>query len=331
MRLLLKVKVQTVDLETVYPFLASLGYLCRSLGVMKAHPGLTHRITNSPNPGVALPEPIPGSNDPEDQAIIVRLGAPVSPQALITSTWWPTALSDPVRSKMRRRITFDGQDFHLHWVVCFALIDAFYTEQKLRLKYKSHPIADFGLAHGKFRVTSQDRLAYILPDGTVQRGQDPDDHWWIYFTTMKGEELILDLGVYTWNMAMFIKTAPYVSEPLHMAPAVFFNRQLNRNVPQITTELYTEAERLSVLKDKDMASAILDYPKLWDAMPLSFNWAENKLKRKLTAYEKEFLPHWIRFMFMKLGDAMNEDEWKKWPAEPDQCIDTDPNETIRTK
>ncbi|KAG8929655.1 hypothetical protein FRC01_003967 [Tulasnella sp. 417] len=325
------VKIQRVDLEIIYPFLASLCYLCRSLSVTNPHPGLTHRIINSPNPGITLPEPIPGSSDMEDQAMIVRLGTPVSPQTLATPTWWPTALNEKVRNKMRRRITFDGFDFHLHWVVCFALLDAFYTEQKLRLKYKSHPIADFGLAHGKFRVTCQDRLAYVLPDGTVQRGQDPDDHWWIYFTTMKGEELILDFGVYTWNMAMFIGTEPYVAEPLFMAPAVFFNRMLNRNVPDITSQLYTEKERFSVLKDKDMASAILDYPQLIKAMPMCFKWAENKLKRTLNAEEKSFLPHWIQFMFMRVGDAMNGEQWKTWPELPPRGIDIDPNETLRTQ
>lgn len=293
------VKVQNVDVECLYGYLACICQLSRLLGT-RSHdslpPAITHRIINNPSPPLGRPETVPGSSDPEDRAIIIRLGPSITPQQYGSSAWWPTAITTQIREKLYRRIVCDGYDFHLHWIIAFSLVDVFYTKRsQFKLKYKSCPIADFGLAHGKFRVMPQDRLAYVLPDGSVRKSQDPNDHWWIYLTTMKGEELILDYGAYVWNLGTCVKPDPYDFKPLGMAPALFRNRELSK-VPNIE-EQFVERERFSVLKDPELQSVIHDFDTIWEGMPVCFEYAKSKLKRELGAFEKEIIPEWIRYVF----------------------------------
>lgn len=289
------VKVQVVDIECLYGYLACLCGISRLMDAgseSNIHPALRHRIANSPSPLSGKPEPVPGSNDPEDRAVIFRLGSSITSHQYGSATWWPTAPT-AVRERLYRRIISDGHDFHLHWIIAFALMDVFYTKRsKFKLKYKSCPIADFGLAHGKFRAMSQDRLAYVLPDGSVRRSQDPNDHWWIYLVTMKGEELILDFCAYVWNMGLVVEGKPYGFKPLGVAPAVFRNRELSQ-VPNIE-EQFVEQERFSVLKDKELERVINEFDTIWEGMPVCFKYAESKLKRELSAFEKAAIPEWIR-------------------------------------
>ncbi|KIO23478.1 hypothetical protein M407DRAFT_27083 [Tulasnella calospora MUT 4182] len=260
------------------------------------HPAISHSITNNGSKPLGNPEPVP-----EDRAVIIRLDSSIRPRQYGSPTWWPTAKTPAIREKLYRRIVCDGYDFHLHWIVAFALMDVFYTKRsKFKLKYKSCPIADFGLAHGKFRAMPQDRLAYVLPDGSVRSSQDPDDHWWIYLVTTKGEELILDFGAYVWNMGIIVKAEPYGFKPLGMAPAVFQNPELSQ-VPNME-EQFVERERFSVLKYKDVESVINEFDTIWEGMPVCFKYAESRLKRELNAFEKAAIPEWIRSIFTNLGN-----------------------------
>lgn len=66
--------------------------------------------------------------------------------------------------------------------MAIALITEFYTtpneksSKRLRFKYRSSPIADFGIAWGSVRVMGQDTFSYRFKDGTILRGEDPKDH-----------------------------------------------------------------------------------------------------------------------------------------------------------
>ncbi|KIO25126.1 hypothetical protein M407DRAFT_25559, partial [Tulasnella calospora MUT 4182] len=176
-------------------------------------------------------------------------------------------------------------------------------------------------------IPSQDRLVYILPDGSVRRGQDPADHWWIYFRNARGEEAILDLGAYTWNVATFVYTAPYKEfEPLFLGPAVFQSQDAN-GVSNTGTLKYTEQERFSVLTDEVFGSAIIEKPAAWDALPQLFDRLEAILQREFDEPEKKVVRLWIERVFMKLTYVIFEGDWKKWPAAPP--IDVDSEETAK--
>lgn len=178
------------------------------------HFALSGQLQNEGNPTVVtLPNGwdsklllLDDTNDPQK----VNPADPTDPE-----NWWPKAPHRQTRAKLLKRVIREGYVLPIVVSLGLALLGEMYTttsaagstERRTRLKYRSSPIADFGIAKGSARVTNQDKLAYVrLSDGRMTRGQDPDEHYWLYFTTIRGEELILDFGMYTWNMCTFVHT-----------------------------------------------------------------------------------------------------------------------------
>lgn len=310
-------------MEQMAPFLASAGCVMRTVDV-DAHPAMKHRIINVPNPGMCELERVPETSD---NCVLVKLGPPISPMETGSKTWWPKAYSSRVRSKLLRRITYEGNIFFQHAAIIFGLFDELYTAKKFRLKYRSSPVSDMGLCRGKFRVTSQDQLAYVLPDGTVKRGQDPDNHWWMYFTTARGEELILDFGVYTWNLANLVRTEPYVREPIIAAPMTFINRELGK-APGIHL-LYTEQKRVSFMRDPQLEELITKSTRL--PMEDIMKWLGDALGRPFTKKERAFFPEWCHFLAHRIVEMDEKGSYKRWPKEADKIIDLDPLEEFAEK
>jgi hypothetical protein len=221
------------------------------------HFALRHRIINSPNPGSKanlLPD---GS-----WANLVVLGDPIDQSQMGSESWWPTAMSPAVRSKFLRRVVTEGMVLPILTATCFALLTEMYTnpsgenDYRPRLNYRSSPITDFGIAAGSARVHDQDRLAYYQPsEKNFRRGQDPDEHYWLYFTTIRGENIILDCAMFTFNMCLVVTDEPYVPPGVSLgcSPAYFGERKL----AQITPDLQTERKRVSALRDPLLQSLAL--------------------------------------------------------------------------
>ncbi|KAG8902688.1 hypothetical protein FRB99_004252 [Tulasnella sp. 403] len=321
-----KFKTSMIDLETIYPFLATVATLARRMQVGPIHPALTHQIINDPNPGSrnALGN-IPGTNK---SATIIRLGPKrVSPGA--GSEWWPKAYNHKVRFKLSCRIQWEGNTFWIHFATCLALLTQVYVRSRdVRLKYRSSPIADFGLAVGRFRVMDQDKLAYVLPDGKALEGQDYENHYWIYFITARGEELTLDFGTYTWNLCTVIKATEYDDEGMiDMAPATFRNRMMTR--APFADRLYTERARFSVLRDPMLAGADMSTFTLGNPQndhPAISAWSERVRGREMTEEERRFAPNWCVCMSKKLRRALASGDWKRWPETVNVGMDLDPLE-----
>lgn len=315
-----------IDLEQIYPFLAGISFLCRTTKACPQHPAILHRIINAPNPipwGAA--EHIPGTGD---KAILVRLGDPIPEQQGNTLNWWPMAASINVCGKLYRRIMLEGWAFHTHFATAFALLDQFCAYGEFRLRCRTSPISDFGLAHGSFRATEENQLAYILLDGTVRRGQNPNDHWWIWFKTARGEELILDFGTFTWNLAVMVHVANHMKgTPLVWAPATFINRNL-AGVPGIEI-LYTEDRRLSVLRDPELGHLATNNPGILPVEGL-VDWAERRaLGRRFAVEERSFMLEWMDIMNCGVQKALNDGDRKKWPAQATALPEPDPLERLR--
>jgi hypothetical protein len=158
------------------------------------HPVFLHQIVNNPNPNCPPVNFFP-FDDWAGKPVILgdQISSPPG-----TEEWWPTTIPT-VRSKLFRRIVREGYVLPILTAVCIALLAEIYTttsgssavgdskQRRARLRYLSSPIADFGVAVGSARVINQDKLAYFrLSDGALIRGQDPDQHYWIYFTTVRG-------------------------------------------------------------------------------------------------------------------------------------------------
>lgn len=326
------VKTKVIDIETVSPFLACVADLMRMQSIDDVHIAQKHQIINAPNPGMCIVEPVPGA-PPGEEAVLVKLGKPIRLDQICTPEWWPRAYSLRVRNKLNRRLNYQGRAFPLHLAVTCALLDTFYTDKRFRLKYKSSPIADFGLAFGGFRVINRDRLAFILPDGTVVRDQDPTQHWWIYFKTARGEELTLDLCTFSWNLCMLVPSEPYIKEPIQVSPMTFRNREIVAHGKGKGT-LYTEKKRYSVLRDEVLGQAATtedtDGTKIWPKDRI-IAWAEDKLGKPMTEKEQHWLMSTVAFVSVRLGQAMAQGDWKKWPVTPDQVLDLDPLEELESK
>jgi len=307
------------------------------------HPALTHQITNSPNPYTpagALPD--------GTFARIVHLGSPITQIGFKAdfSGWWPKGRTATIRGKLMRRIAREGKVLPLVTATCLSLMLALYSTttasttegRRVRLRYRSSPISDFGIAAGSARVTPDDRLAYIMPDQSVLKGQDPNDHYWIYFRTLKGEEVVLDCNLFTFNMCLVVQTRPYIFDAAGMFPSLaplwFKDRTMTRNLPP-RDPLLTEMRRVSVLRDDKLRTALQHVDIKADGslgIPKETVHAVNALMSKVaerapTESEQECcIDAILNGTNIILDVTVRTERWKQFPVQPQTGIESDPGE-----
>ncbi|KAG5652263.1 hypothetical protein H0H81_005616 [Sphagnurus paluster] len=259
-------KTDHINLKRFYPFLACLAEAARFNPNKPPHRAMGHAILNSPNPG-ARPTDLPDGS----AANLVVLGEPVSHSDVIG--WWRSAASSPVRSKLFRRIQREGYLLPILTSICVALLRDMYTtspdgqtRHRVRLQFGSSPISDFGIAKGQATVTSQDRLAYpYLSDDTFEAGQDPENHYWIYFRNLKGQTVTLDVGMFTFNLYLYVSGQPYFKDihsvmiPPVSAPAYFVDREMLRSAPN-ATKMTSE---FSFLRNAQLQAAVASQNTDW--------------------------------------------------------------------
>lgn len=267
--------------------------------------------------------------------------------------WFPLAQSPHVARKLLRRITYGGHLLPILTAIATALFTEMYTttsgvgvpecDQRVRLRYRSMPISDFGIAAGSVRVTSQDRLAFCKrSDASIFRGPDPDDHYWLYFTTAKGEEVILECGMFPFNMCQVVDTDPYV--PPHMethpdvdvrmgfAPTFLIERTIRKNTPAI----HTERKRISMLRNSKLQEAVKVFAKTFlndakeavndtEVKPF-YDFMEELSGRPLSNVDKSMFKRLTPIHCYSMHYVLCQKEWKNFPEEPQLGIDGDPGE-----
>ncbi|KAH0585877.1 hypothetical protein J132_00996 [Termitomyces sp. J132] len=131
--------------------------------------------------------------------------------------------------------------------VCMGLLREMYistpeTDRRVRLRHGKSLISDFGIAKGRATVQNQDKLAYFyLTDDTFKRGQDPNEHQWLYFTILSSMKMIFDVGMFTFNFCLYVNGQPYLENiysvpfPLMSAPAFYVDTEMVRSTPKLTT------------------------------------------------------------------------------------------------
>lgn len=304
------------------------------------HPAMTHTIVNSPNPG-SYPTGFPDGS----AANLVVLGEQIDyPMDLGSAKWWPSAATDKVRSKLLRRIVREGYTLPIATSICLALLAEMYTttavsaaespdgklKKRTRLTYKSSPIADFGVVAGSVDVKNQDKLAYFhLSDMSFIRGQDPDDHYWIYFTTIRGEDIFLDCCMFTFNMCLLVTAKPYLSANLpyiDFAPAFFRDRAIDSHAPDI----HTERTRMSVLRNEDMNDAVVHSLNGFDDpdVELVRGFMETLAGRAMSEAEIEITFRSANTNSLALATTLETRAWASWPAAPQLGIEKDPGERV---
>ena len=144
---------------------------------------------------------------------------------------------------MWRRVIREGYVLQTCLSICTSLVSEMYMpavgdkqrHRRYRLRCNTSTIEDFGICFSSIDVKGQERLAYLLPNGEICKGQGPDNHYWMYFRTTRGKEYILDCAMFPFNLGIKIGTEPYLntisSFLLPEAPAYFEGRstQMPRN------------------------------------------------------------------------------------------------------
>jgi hypothetical protein len=299
------------------------------------HLSITHKILNDPNPD-AHPVGFPDGS----AAKLILLGDEIPLIDIGSPTWWPTAISDKVRSKLFRRLIRQGYVLPILMSVCLALLAEMYTtdavpasaspdgkaKRRTRLRHKTSPIADFGIAYGSADVKNQDKFAYLnVADMSFFKGQDPDDHYWLYFTTIAGQDILLDCAMFTFNMCLMVPAEPYLPGPLIVhAPAFFRDRVIDRNTPK----LHKEIRRASVLRDPDLHKAVANSANRLTTPDVNhiISFMERLSKRTITQIEKDLMITFTLANFEVLAQNLRHEDWKQYPSSVPIQIETDPGE-----
>ncbi|KAL1745805.1 hypothetical protein HDZ31DRAFT_81683 [Schizophyllum fasciatum] len=199
---------------------------------------------------------------------------------------------------------------------------------RLRLRYRSAPIADFGIARGAADVKTQDRFAYFSAlEERFWMGEDPGEHYWIYFRTVAGEEVTLDLGMFAFNMCMLVPDVPYRNRhclPVQCAPAYFYDREMQRHVIPLTQE----HARASVLRDPALHQAIRHNATEMGGFGVRVvqQFMERIAGKKITREEVDLTMKWTVDNMRALGTTLADRDFANFPETPPLSIEADPGE-----
>jgi hypothetical protein len=249
-------------------------------------------------------------------------------------------MSKEVRTKLFLRFRREGYVLPIITAVCLALLTEMYTatpngdQHRARLMYRSSPINDFGIAKGRAHVASQGRFGYMqLNERRMFKGQDPDDHYWIYFTTLKGDDVVLDCAMFTFNVFTSVFDAPYLptpggispkTVPTTVVPAIFGSREIGRNTPA----LQSERERFSVLRNSDLHTAVEhanENAELFDSdIKTVYTFMESVAGRSLTPAERILFIALFYDHCEELAPVLAEKKWRSFPEMPRMAIEKDP-------
>ena len=267
--------------------------------------------------------------------IVISLGDSVSFDELVKKpeAWWPRYTSAIDARRLRDRITREGNALLVNTAICVALLAELYTttsaadakrqdwqfHYRTRLTVRSSPIADFGIMAGSVSGPNIGRLAYYdTQTKSTTYGQDPNDHYWIYFTTIRGEVLYLDCGLYTLCPGDVLKADPYVADHLTerfmLIPAFLRDSAARKTIPNI----HTERSRTSVLKNTEFLGALMrnqrDFEK--ENGELYSRFMQDISGKEVSARDKRLVTPFIQVTRAQIRANLLNARWKAYPPEP---------------
>jgi hypothetical protein len=187
------------------------------------------------------------------------------------------------------------------------------------------------------QIAPEDALAYKFADNRAPpiRIQDPNAHYWIYLTTAKGEELILDCGLLPFNIWRMIDSDVYrlsSDESQNPAPCYFCTTEQDPS----SSHKHIEHRRHSVLHDTDLAKIIttstpdevetmtqmlLFLERVTGGSILTQDELETRVVQDVDsiAMELDRSKYVLYALKMQLGwmdECTGNREWERFPAEP---------------
>ncbi|KXN84658.1 hypothetical protein AN958_12036 [Leucoagaricus sp. SymC.cos] len=274
-------KSEKIDLRTFYVFIAALFEVGREYGepFVPPHPALRHTIAQAPIPAVptARKSTMPGE-EPIYHTVI--LGNKCEGDLLEdTSSWWGrnsrNTLSQEDFGKIRRHFFREVNIVEITISICFSLLAELYVAWAgnargavngpyYRLEYAKSPICDFGICKGKVHGDSHRVQVWSYHDpktNTNHTLKDPDNHYWIYFTTITGEDITLDCSSSSFGMHVFVDAESLINEIPDFAKSGISNRVpailrgSQEHGPQPCTLI--EEERFSIMQNNELRTALV--------------------------------------------------------------------------
>ncbi|KAF5359234.1 hypothetical protein D9756_002868 [Leucocoprinus leucothites] len=327
-------KAKKINLKTSYIFPAYLYELSRELGSILPHPAFHSNVIKIPSPSA---KKAPKSKSTLDHTIVLgkeEYGYPPDVEA-----WWTSFNSENTGKSVgefRRytaHFTREVNALEITVSVCFALVAGLYfvdgksdeSESSelddggggperikapyYRLEYGQNPICDFGICKGKIQGRTHYVQKWTYHDtktDTYHTLKDPDNHYWMYFKTVTGDEIVLDCNSSSFGMDVFVdieSLADKLPEELatsgsRYVPALFIGPGERRGSASHPYTLIEE-KRFSVLRDVELHKAIM-------MMYLKEDRPEN------TRVIKEFVG---RVQGEPCSDKQGGTIWMQWPTQ----------------
>lgn len=315
------------------------------------HPALFHKILNNPIPNTTAQVLPDGSS-----TNLVFLGDRIYADQTGSHEWWPTASTETMRNKLFRRILREGYSLPIVVSICVAVLAEMYTttydpeksndgdqkasgepdqfshNKRFRFQCERNSIIDFGICKGSAEVKPQDTFGYFTSgsgDTSIDffRGQDPKDHYWIYFKTLR-EEFVLDVSMFTFNFAMCIGDGYPYTPPGGRFPMIhdFAGFFIDREIRQTTPLLQYEKQRFSVLHNKALQGIVRTpfFSELDKKILIAF--MERVGGRKTNDVEQKFLVSWTANNRRMMALNLYHKDYLNFPAVVPVGIVYDPGE-----
>lgn len=351
---------QYVDLQSFWPVLALLVESSHLHSAKPTHIALRKTILNRPGPNEP---PRPSADGWTAKQVILAEKQPIKQaMPMLDPHWWPLETDTDARRRLMWRIKREGFVLPILTAISVGLLAEMYAEpihkddEVPRLRYESGPLADFGIAAGSATVTSVDKLNYVevdTPNLRQTHGQDPDDHYWLYFRTVLGEELKVECNMSTFEMNWMVRVnepgqnghrytyvprglGPEARTSAWTVPGLLEDRNLRHGLP-LNTRLWTERRRASVLRDSGLQAMVSRssfgsrpeqlYQSDEDSRAMQ-QFMSRLARREVTQTEVAFAMTLVREHTLLMRNALAEDEWRSYPEQPLHGPDLAPGEDL---
>ena len=193
-----------------------------------------------------------------------------------------------------------------------------------RLEYGHSPVSDFGICRGRIqgKANRVQTWTYYNPKTSSQTTVlDPNKHYWLYFRTIKSEELVLDCCSFSYGMegcvdaSLCLKKLPSGFRDWGSArtPVYFYASQRSEKRPN--SHALIEEKRFSVMQNSTLYAALG-----WDLFggrnveqhEIVRNFMNEVQGRPPTFAQEERVRDYRTFGALMFGQILVGKNWKEW-------------------
>ncbi|KXN84660.1 hypothetical protein AN958_12040 [Leucoagaricus sp. SymC.cos] len=193
-----------------------------------------------------------------------------------------------------------------------------------RLEYGHSPVSDFGICRGRIQgqASRVQTWTYYEPKSNTRTTiLDPDLHFWLYFRTIKGEELFLDCCSFPYGMEASVDASPCLRKlsPFFRdygsarTPAYFYSPKRPEECPN--THTLIEEKRFSVMHNKTLYGGLS-----WELFGgrdkqqhlIIHDFMSMVLGKPCTLEQEERVRDYRSFSALLLGQVLSGKHWKVW-------------------